>query len=334
VGSAKARSSRDRKSPSTPPGPDLNRAEYDKRVNRVIDHIREHLDEELSLPRLARIAAFSPFHFHRLFKAITGETLFGFVQRVRIERAAGVLKSRTDRSVLEVALDYGFSSAATFARAFRAHFGMSATEWRAGGADRWRARQPVERKIGKPLRNPGKAARLQPPDTRRGRLMGRAGKAPSVPIVKELPGQHVAYMRYVGPYGVHGIPELWIRLRKWMDTRGLDLATTTRLGLVHDDPSITQAEKCRYDACVVVPEDFAADRWVNVVDIAGGRYGVWTFSGTAHEIQEAWDRIFTAWLPTSGYQPDDRACFEVYRGSPGGKPGSFRCELCLPVKPL
>ncbi len=92
-------------------------------------------------------------------------------------------------------------------------------------------------------------------------------------------------------------------------------------------------EKCRYDACVVVPEDFAADRWVNVMDIPGGRYGGWTFTGTAHEIQAVWDRIFTAWLPTSGYQPDDRACVEVYRGSPGGKPGSFRCELCLPVRP-
>jgi AraC family transcriptional regulator len=210
---------------------------------------------------------------------------------------------------------------------------MSATEWRAGGAERWRAGQPQERKLGKPLRNPGKAARRRSSDTRQRRLMAGAGNGPATPIVKELPGQRVAYMRYVGPYGAHGIPELWTRFRKWMDTRGLDLATTTRLGLVHDDPSITQAEKCRYDACVVVPEDFAADRWVNVMDIAGGRYGVWTFSGTAHEIQEAWDRIFTAWLPTSGYQPDDRACFEVYRGGPG-KSGTFRCELCLPVKPL
>ena len=76
-----------------------------------------------------------------MFTAIAGETLFGFIQRVRIERAAGALSSHPDQSVLAVALDHGFSSAAAFARAFRARFGMSATEWRTGGAERWRARQ-------------------------------------------------------------------------------------------------------------------------------------------------------------------------------------------------
>ena len=114
------------------------RLEYDKRVNRVIDHVRAHLAEPLTLADLARVAAFSPFHFHRVFRAITGETLFGFIQRVRVERAAAALIGRHDASVLEIALDHGFASAATFARAFRTHFGMSATRWRAGGAARWR----------------------------------------------------------------------------------------------------------------------------------------------------------------------------------------------------
>jgi AraC family transcriptional regulator len=104
-----------------------DRVEYEKRVNRVIDHIRRHLGDELSVASLARVAAFSPFHFPRVFTAITGETLFGFIQRLRIEKAAGVLKSRPDQSVLEVALDHGFSSAATFARAFKARLSSGAT---------------------------------------------------------------------------------------------------------------------------------------------------------------------------------------------------------------
>jgi AraC family transcriptional regulator len=68
-----------------------SRLEYEKRVNRVVDHVQAHLAEELSLPALARIAAFSPFHFHRVFKVTTGETLFGFIQRLRLERAANAL---------------------------------------------------------------------------------------------------------------------------------------------------------------------------------------------------------------------------------------------------
>ena len=107
---------------------DFDRLEYEKRVNLVIDHVSAHLAEDLSLEGLARVAAFSPFHFHRIFRAISGETLFAFVQRLRLERAASALRYHGDRSILAVALDHGFSSAATFARAFKAHFGMVVLE--------------------------------------------------------------------------------------------------------------------------------------------------------------------------------------------------------------
>jgi AraC family transcriptional regulator len=307
-----------------------SRLEYAQRVNRVIDHVRAHLSEELSLAAIAQIAAFSPFHFHRVFRAITGETLFGFIQRLRIEKAAGVLWMHPDLSVLGVALDHGFSSAATFARAFRAHFGMSATQWRAGGAERWRARQARVRKPGKPFRKPRKARGALAPET------ARRKETPMRVQVRALPAFHVAYMRYIGPYGPHGIPALWHRLLRWMEPRGLCTPDRTTLGVAYDDPAITDAARCRYDACVVVPADFVADRWVNVTTVPGGRYAVAGFAGTAHEIETAWDQVFRAWLPGSGYEPDDRACYELYRGDPtvGAGRRGFRCELCLPVRPL
>ncbi len=273
------------------------RLEYEQRVNCVIDYIRDHLAEELSLAGLARVALFSAFHFHRLFKAITGETLFGFIQRVRIEKAAAALLNNPDRSVLEVALDHGFASAATFARAFKVHFGMSATAWRAGGSERWRARRQPNRKPSKSFGNASKASGRGRPDTspRRGASRRRVGEETMTIRVQALPAYHVAYMRYVGPFGAHGIPELWRKLRTWMEARGLGLDSTLRLGIGHDDPTITTPDKCRYDACVVVPSDFRPDRWVNVMDVPGGRYAVATFAGTAHEIEAAWDRMFSAW---------------------------------------
>ena len=279
------------------------------------------------------MAAFSPFHFHRVFRAVTGETLFGFIQRLRVECAAGVLLAMPDRSVLEVALDHGFASAATFARAFKAHFGMSATEWRRDGARRWPERRRLDRKLGKQLRKTGNASARRASDTssrRRRRMEGAMNVR-----VQELPSQRVAYMRYVGPYGAQGIPELWHRFVTWMQAHGLDPATTTRLGVSHDDPAITRPEQCRYDACAVVAADFQPDRSVDVTDIPGGRFVVAQFTGTAHEIEGAWDQVFKTWLPTSGLQPDNRPCLEVYRGrSVDGKTGIFRCELCLPVKAL
>ena len=118
------------------------RAEYEQRVNEVIDHVRDHLAEDLPLERLARIGHLSPFHFHRVFRAVTGETLAAFVQRLRLERAAVALIHHADQSVLAVALDHGFMSAAGFARAFRAHFGTTATAWRAKGSAQGRQSDP------------------------------------------------------------------------------------------------------------------------------------------------------------------------------------------------
>jgi len=306
------------------------RLEYDRRVNRVIDHIRGHLAEGLTLAELARVAAFSPFHFDRVFKAVTGETLFGFIQRLRLERAGSALMGRTDASVLEIALDHGFTSAATFARAFRAHFGMSATAWRSGGAARWR--RHLQRKPRKQLRKTGKARGPRRVDTPR-----TTAKEVTMSVnVREQPPFHVAYMRYTGPPGPDGIPQLWERFGRWLEAHGFHPPGRTTIGVTYDDPTVTAPEKYRYDACVVVPPDFQPDRLVNVMDIPGGTYAIAPFEGTARDILPVWMRVFAAWLPGSGYQPDDRPCYELYRGDPmvDGKARVFRCDLCLPVRPL
>jgi AraC family transcriptional regulator len=315
------------------PAVDTSRLEYEQRVNRVIDHVQAHLAGDLSLERLARVAAFSPFHFHRIFRAITGETLSTFVQRLRLERAALALVHRRDDSVLAVALDHGFASAATFARAFRGHFGMSATAWRAGGARHWSQPGRADRKLSKANRKPGKA-------TRGGRRHGGSRplrKEGTMNVaVKDLPRYRVAYMRHVGPYGAHGIPELWERFRAWGERRELGGPDAIKLGIAHDDPEVTPPEKCRYDACLVVSESFEPDKWVNIGEVPAGRYAVMEFVGSPHTIREAWEGLYRSWLPGSGYQPDDRPCVEIYRGNPdvAGRPGTFRCELAMPVRPL
>ena len=101
--------------------------EYISRVNRVIDYIESYYEKPLQLEELVDVASFSPFHFHRIFKALVGETLNRFINRIRIEKAASKLIDNPNKSITEIAFDYGFSGSASFARAFREAFNMSAT---------------------------------------------------------------------------------------------------------------------------------------------------------------------------------------------------------------
>ncbi len=109
------------------------RAEYVARLNRVLDYIQAHLTQELLLTAIAQVAAFSPYHFHRLIKAMMGETLSQFIARLRVERAARLIVNDPGLSMTEEALDCGYSSSATFSRAFREAFAMTPSEWRSDG---------------------------------------------------------------------------------------------------------------------------------------------------------------------------------------------------------
>src|SRR5204862_5239631 len=104
---------------------------------RAVTHIEVNLDGSLQLDDVARVACFSPFHFHRVFKGITGETLLDFVQRTRLERAAPALYLNKSASVIQIAMDYGYENPSSFAKAFKRHFGTSASQWRKSAAKVW-----------------------------------------------------------------------------------------------------------------------------------------------------------------------------------------------------
>jgi AraC family transcriptional regulator len=317
---------------------DRNRSEYEKRVNRVLDHIRQHRDEELSLERLASVAGFSPFHFHRIFKSMVGENLREHVQRTRLEHAATALLTRPHVDVLVIALENGFTSASAFARAFKERFGVTASQWRRGEGRAGRKEGQADRKLGTAEGKPGKAATGA--DRHDGLTTGAGARQPEEATmnvnVETLPAWRVAYVRTIGPYGPEGgIPALWARLARWAAARDLWTPARICLGISHDDPKVTDPARCRYDAAIVIPADVAADGDVNVADMEGGKYAVAHFAGPAPEIGRAYDELFTAWLPRSGYQPDDRHIFELYRGEAfDACTGHATCDLCVPVRPL
>jgi AraC family transcriptional regulator len=299
-----------------------NLAEYSTRMHRVLEHIDRHLDRELDLRALARVAHFSAFHFHRVFFAWTGETVGDYLRRRRLEIAAIRLAGQPRLSILNVAVSVGFGSTEAFARAFKARFGCSASAWRIAMAQ--------QRNPGQELRNPGQIDGTAGADND-GTVS--TGAAMQVKVIERKPVK-VTYLRHVGQYG-RPLSEFWQRtVYPWMAAN--DQLGQPRYGISLDDPMITAADKCRYDAGVEVRGKITVPGNSQTTTIPGGQYAVTAFRGTVDQIGGVWDAMLREWLPNSGMQLDARPFLEYYPtdASFDPKTGVFTCDIAIPVAQL
>ncbi len=292
--------------------------DYRQRLLRVQLHIQEHLDEEITLPELARLAHFSPFHFHRVFRGMTGESVAGYVRRLRIERAAVFLQN-TRRPVTRIAFEAGYDSHEAFTRAFRAHFGMAPSAYRL-------ARVAGVEKLGTARLASAKGRR----SLRRYIISHSGGKTMKVEI-REVPAMRVAFVRHVGPYAQ--CKGAWDKLCMWAGRKGLVGAGTRMFGVGHDDPDVTPPEKIRYDACVTIDDDVQGEGEINVQSIGGGRYMVATHNGPYEKLSETYAALCGQWAPRSGEELRSAPCLEEYLNDPGSTvPEDLLTDVFVPIE--
>jgi AraC family transcriptional regulator len=267
---------------------------YQERILRVLVHIQSRLDEPLELDELARVACFSPFHFHRVFRALAGEGVHEHVRRLRLERAAQRLKLQV-QPVTQIAFEAGYESHEAFTRAFHAMFGKSPSEFREPGTYR-------------------------PPDY---------GAPPPIEI-KTLPPQAVVFLRHNGPYAQ--VSATWMRLAMWAGMRGLIGPASRFIGISWDDPEITPAEKVRYDAAITLARPIQPEGEFGVTELAGGDYATLLHKGPYEKLSDTYRQIFGAWLPQSGRELRDVPCFELYLNSPqNARPEELLTLVHVPV---
>ena len=273
------------------------------RILRVQLHIENDLDRDFSLAELANVAFLSPYHFHRIFRAIIGEGVAEYVRRVRLERAAIALKATKD-DVTTIALDTRYGSHEAFTRAFRRQFGMSPSEFRSGISSLPKIEGASSMKV----------------------------KHPSVRI-ESFPVIHVAFMRHTGPY--QKASETFQKMMCWAFEKGLFGPHTKVLSICHDDPEVTLGEKQRLDCCVSVDETFVPEGDVAVQDIPNGEYVVVTHRGAYSGLADSYCWVYAEWLPTSGREFANRPPFEIYLNNPSDTPqNELITEICILLKPV
>ena len=294
--------------------------EYRRRVCVAMNYISLHLDHTLSLKQIAEAACFSMFHFHRIFKAVAGETVCEFTRRIRIETAANRLIGN-DEAVTGIALDCGFSSSQNFANAFKRRFGLTPSAYR---------RRNGVNKNSKNEHSPSLRACYAAVNRIAGLSKG-GGRRKIETEVREMPELHVAYVRKVGAYTSEPCAEAFRALMRWAAPRGYS-AAGKMMSDYWDNPEVTAPDQCRTDACVAVPAGTITESPVALQTIGGGPYFVCRCRVRADGFFAAWEAAF-ARLVADGYECADLPCYELYRNYPAAhSQNRWQIEICIPLR--
>jgi AraC family transcriptional regulator len=279
----------------------LTARDYMRRIELVIAHIGDHLDDPLDLDALAAVACFSPYHFHRIYRSMMGETAAETLRRLRLHRAAADIIGHTT-PLARIAQRAGYGSVAAFTRAFTSDYGVPPAQYRRQG------------RLMAPPRNP-----IAPEDN-------------MYPVtIKTFEPVRLITFPHRGPY--IDIGPVFERLFAWAGGRGLMGPQTRCIGVYYDDPAAVPAKELRSAAGICVPAGATApDGQATILDVPGGRHAVLTHQGPYAELDSAYKWLYREWLPQSGEEPADRPLFEEYLNNPRElPPKEWLTAVCLPL---
>jgi AraC family transcriptional regulator len=300
------------------------RSFYESAVLRTVARIASSLDDALDLEAVAREAALSPFHYHRVFRGMIGETPLELHRRLRLERAAWQLLDR-DASVTTIAFDAGYETHEAFTRAFRAAYGASPTAYRQSAIDLRRAcgrMQPIELAAKCGVHFNASAQALN--------VTFVTGETIMNVTLEQMPELRVAAVHHVGPY--NRIAEAFARLGAIAGPGGLLRQGAMMLAIYHDDPETTPAEQLQSDAGLTVINEMALPSGVEEQRLPAGRYAKTTHRGPYTKLGDTWTRFMGEWLPKSGHRVGAGKSFEVYRNNPtNAAPEDLVTDLYLPI---
>ncbi len=309
-----------------------SRKEYTARINRVMDYLEKHLQESVSLNILAEKAHLSPFHFHRIFTLMVGETPADFTLRLRLEKAAQHLKDHPDKSITQIAYDCGFGSVSLFSRNFRKSFGITAKAYRDMEKPVLVYQGLYYSKNGQPIRKNRQwimASNLQ--------LCGVNSNSFIVMNtqveVKTMPEMQVIYCRHTGAF--NQIKQAYETLMRFAGPRGLlNRPEAKTLTVYHDDPAVTAIENVRQSACLIVQEDVKVEGEIGKMTLPSGKYAVARVEIDVTEFEKAWNTL-CLWFTESGYEPGEGYSYELYHADPSTHPDKkFVLDICIPVRQL
>ena len=275
--------------------------DYVQRINKVVAYINNHLDETLDLKTLANEAALSDFHFHRIFKALKGEAIGGYITRLRLEATARLLRY-TALTIEEIAFNIGYETPASLSKAFKKQYGISPTEYRTN-KDTYIMKKEII--------NPDLALKT--------------------PKIVTLDPKNLIYVGLTGAYGSldygKAYEQLWavIKAQK-LFTKGIE-----SICISYDDPKITEGSLQRSDVCLAIHKSATPQEEVSCKTLAGGKYAVFFYQGSYENLSQVYDTA-VRWVIDHQYTLREEPFFEKYLNDARRTPKEkLKTEIYIPI---
>ena len=275
--------------------------DYVQRINKVVAYINNHLDETLDLKTLANEAALSDFHFHRIFKALKGEAIGGYITRLRLEATARLLRY-TALTIEEIAFNIGYETPASLSKAFKKQYGISPTEYRTN-KDTYIMKKEII--------NPDLALKA--------------------PKIVTLEPKNLIYVALTGAYGSldygKAYEQLWavIKAQK-LFTKGIE-----SICISYDDPKITEGSLQRSDVCLAIHKLATPQDEVSCKTLAGGTYAVFFYQGSYENLSQVYDTA-VRWVIDQQYRLREEPFFEKYLNDARRTPKEkLKTEIYIPI---
>ena len=275
--------------------------DYVQRINKVVAYINNHLDETLDLKTLANEAALSDFHFHRIFKALKGEAIGGYITRLRLEATARLLRY-TALTIEEIAFNIGYETTASLSKAFKKQYGISPTEYRTN-KDTYIMKKEII--------NPDLALKA--------------------PKIVTLEPKNLIYVALTGAYGSldygKAYEQLWavIKAQK-LFTKGIE-----SICISYDDPKITEGSLQRSDVCLAIHKPATPQEEVSCKTLAGGKYAVFFYQGSYENLSQVYDTA-VRWVINHEYTLREEPFFEKYLNDARRTPKEkLKTEIYIPI---
>ncbi|MEW4924127.1 AraC family transcriptional regulator [Algibacter sp. 2305UL17-15] len=280
-----------------------NNVFYNERLNVIIEYINNHLDGKIDIKTLAELSCFSPFHFHRISRALLGEPIGKYISRTRIETAARLLRY-SKLTIEAIAYNVGFETPSSLSKAFKTHFGITPSAYRKD-----------------------KSFTIKKTNIMKTTLNIKK------PKILEIEDKKCLYIRLQGAYQTLDYASAWKKLWRQVKAQKLFTKGIQHIGLPHDDPKVTDEKNIRYDACLIIHKDAKPVGDIGVKTLKGGKFAMFLYQGSYKNFEQVYNYMFNDWLTTTDFELRDEPVRERYISNPERvAEEKLKTEFYIPIK--